>query len=175
MKRESRVLLLVFLFIITASNSVLAFIYQNPDGLYTTSIPEQWVYQSHLSTDQLTVFYGADNLDILYFEQVGNVPDATTLAWAERSIELYQQPGGLKNFSWDNSFEEIIVGLEEAISCLYSYQDTYGNKLWEQRIFIILPNQTGFSITLGGAGEASLEPNLILASIIDQWRWSWCE
>ena len=146
--------------------------FSDPTGLYSTFIPERWIFQAHQSTSSLTVFYGEGDWDILYFELLGQVPDTSAQALAERSLKLYQEPGGLEQFHLERDLKALDVRGQQGVSSLYTYQNTHGNTLWEERIFLVLPDGRGFSITLGGDGSEPIEEPPILKDAIARWRWS---
>lgn len=145
--------------------------FSDPTGLFTTSIPDHWVYQAHQSNSLLTVFYGEGDFELLYFEQFGLVSDGSPKELADRTLKLYSEPGGLLEFQFMGPLEQIEVTDQSGVAALYTYKDERGNVLWEQRLFLILPGGRGFSITQGGDGVPLPLNNPILAEILKHWRW----
>ena len=142
----------------------------DPTGLYSTLIGDHWVYQAHHSSPDLMVFYGEGDFELLYFQRLGPVSYPSALAFAQRSVELYSGPGGLEQFELVQDFREIEVAGVWGISCAYAYQDGQGNRLWEYRIFLVLPGGEGFSIAFSDSKpEAAEDPPL--EEILRHWRW----
>lgn len=162
--------LITVLFVVLVSRVGQAFVFTDPTELYSTTIWDQWVYQSHHSNDQITVFYGEGDYDLLYFESLGRVSDGSLEAWAQRALRLYEEPGGLKDFQLEMPLTVIDVAGQTGLSCGYSYLDERDNQLLEYRVFLILPGGRGFSIALS-TGDAWLEDGSPLEDILRQWRW----
>lgn len=148
-----------------------AFVFTDPTDLYSTVIRDQWVYQSHHSTDKITVFYGEGDHDLLYFEHVGPVPDVSSRDFAERSLALHGQAGGLDEFEVEEPLEEIVVAGVLGLASRYSYLDSQKNKLWEYRIFLVLPNNNGFSIALSSNEAWVFDNSPLLDGVLSHWRW----
>jgi len=148
-----------------------AFEYVDPTRLYSTTIGDRWVYQAHHSTSQITVFYGEGDHDLLYFEILSTVGDDSLRDWAERSLRLYGEPGGLANFQVKMPLVEVSVGGQKGLSCAYTYKDTRGNTLWEYRIFVLLPGKQGFSMALASDESWVREDPPLLEDILRNWRW----
>jgi hypothetical protein len=157
--------------LVGCSGTVQAFLFTDPTGLYSTQIGDRWVYQAHQSTSELMVFYGAGDFELLYFERLGPVGYATALEFAQRSIELYGGPGGLEQFELVRDFAAVEVAGVQGISCAYAYQDGYGNRLWEYRIFLVLPTGEGFSIAFSDHSPEVAEGPPPLEDILRHWRW----
>lgn len=139
--------------------------------LYSTTIPQQWVYQAHQSTPWLQVFYGQGDYDLLYFESLTPVPDQSVWNFAERTLALYGEPGGLSEFELEQSLASVEVDRLPGVACIYSYEDQPGVRIFEQRLFFLLPDKTAFTITLAGEAEWTEEKSMVLDEIISQWRW----
>ena len=163
--------IIAIVLILSASLGVEAFVFTDPTEFYSTLIQNQWVYQAQQSTAQLIVFYGEDDLDLLYFERLGIVPDASAQELAERSLQLYESPGGLTEYKLERSPREIDVAGQNGALCVYTYKNSHGNTLWEFRIFFVLPQQEGFSIALSGTGDWAYEDPPLLTDILSHWRW----
>lgn len=159
------------LLVALVSGLAQGFEFTDPTALFSTYIPEHWVYQAHQSSPLLTVFYGEGDFDLVYFEQLQPVPDTSAQGLAERTLALYGGAGGLTDFSLQESVQSITVGGLIGASCAYTYEDTNGNKLWEYRIFVVLPERRGLSITFGGVGPWGDQHHPILEDILSQWRW----
>ena len=150
--------------------SAQGFLFVDPGGTYSTLIPDQWVFQAHLSTPQLIVFYGEADYDLLYFESLGKTIYESAKELAERSLELFASPGGLDQFQLHEEPEAIYVAGQWGFSCSYSYQDSRGNTLTEYRLFFLLPGQTGFSIAVSGDSSLEVEGSFF-EDILIHWRW----
>ena len=148
-----------------------AFVFTDPTSLYSTLIWDHWVYQAHQSTPLITVFYGQGDYDLLYFEQLGQVQDASVETMADRSLALYAGPGGLRQFQLERCLQEINVAGQNGLVCGYSYEDEHGQNLWEYRIFVLLPGEEGFSMALSSDGPWVFEDSPMLEDILSRWRW----
>jgi hypothetical protein len=146
------------------------FVFSDPANLYSTLIPDNWVYQAHHSTPQLTVFYGEGDFELLYFESLGTTSDVSVKQLAERSLELYTLPGGLEEFQLDKPLQAAIVADQWGLSCSYSYVDWRGNALREYRVFLLLPGNQGFSIAVS-CEQSSITDASFLEDILKHWRW----
>lgn len=155
-----------------AASGVQAFIFSDPGSLYTAAIPDSWIYQAYHSTDQLAVFYGEGDWDLLYFEGLGKVADQSVRELAERSLALYGEPGGLSGFQLETPLLPVEVGGLQGLACAYTYQDERGNLLWEYRIFLLLPDGEGFSIALGSNGPWVKNNPLVLEEVLKKWQWT---
>lgn len=171
MARRGALIIAVIAVVLGLSMGIEAFVFSDPTDLYSTFIEDQWVYQAHQSTAQLTVFYGEGDYDLLYFERLGIVADASGHELAERSLDLYAASGGLPEFNLERPLREVKVDGQNGVICAYSYQDSHGNKLWEFRIFLVLPNNEGFSLALSGNKEWAQEDPPLLTGILSRWRW----
>lgn len=160
---------LIIVFTISGSLLSDACAFTDSTGLYQVHIPPKWVYQVKESDELLHVFYGQGDSDLLYFELLCNVGDQTALDFAQRSLKLYGEPGGLPHFELHQPPEPVLVGGAEGVLCVYSYKPERGSLLWEQRVFLILREELAFSITLGGTG--SWENSVLLNDILSGWRW----
>lgn len=147
-----------------------AFVFADPSNLYSTLIPDNWVFQAHHSTPQLTVFYGEGDFDLLYFESLGKTADLSVKQFAERSLELYTLPGGLEEFQLEKPLQSTTVAGQRGLSCSYSYVDWRGNPLREYRIFLLLPGNQGFSIAVS-CEQSSITDASFLEDILKHWRW----
>ncbi|NLJ81487.1 MAG: hypothetical protein GX335_10770 [Firmicutes bacterium] len=168
--RRAVCLLVLFSFVFFPSQA-LGFAFQDPTGLYSTVIPDQWVFQAHLSSDSLVVFYGAGEQSLLYFEQLDLVEDQDALAFGQRSLELFAQEGGLSAYQLEEPLSALDLAGVEAASCLYSYESEGKIRLWEYRIFVVLPGERGFSLALGDAEETFFENRAVLEQVLENWRW----
>ncbi len=146
------------------------FVFTDPTELYSTTIADQWVYQAHHSTPALMVFYGEGDFDLLYVETLEKVFDTSVQSFAERSLQLYQEPGGLKDFVLESPLEPVNIGGRWGLSCAYTYLDGRANKLWEQRVFALLPGNRGLSLALGSDGNLVTD-GAVLQDMIEYWRW----
>ncbi|HBN96898.1 MAG TPA: hypothetical protein DDZ66_11400 [Firmicutes bacterium] len=164
-------IILVVLITLSVVGACQAFVFTDPTGLYSTTIWDQWVYQAHHSTAQITVFYGEGNYDLLYFESLGTVADDSVDLLAERSIELYGDPGGLESFQLETPLKTMDVAGQSGLSCVYTYEDARGNTLWEYRVFLLLPGNQGFSIALSSDKPWVRENPPLLEDILANWRW----
>lgn len=169
MKKLVRVILLNVIVLMVVSNQALSF--ADPSSLYTTEIPENWVYQAQRSNPHLSVFYGEGDYDLLYFQNLGPISDANVEAFVERTLALYEGPGGLQKFYLDKTPHQVEVAGERGLACVYSYEERSGVTLWEYRIFLILPDQQGFSIALGGRAPWNDQDYPVLTETLSQWRW----
>ncbi|NMB02221.1 MAG: hypothetical protein GX971_12015 [Firmicutes bacterium] len=170
MAKRGALLITSLVVIVGFCAGVEAFVFSDPTGFYSTTISDQWVYQAHQSTSLLTVFYGEGDYDLLYFERLGTVLDASSRELAERSLELYGAPGGLEGFRLESALSEVDFAGEDGVLCAYSYKDGHGNRLVEFRVFIVLPVNEGFSVAISGTGDTVSEPPL-LQDILSHWRW----
>lgn len=157
--------------ILLLSGVARAFVYTDPTEFYSTRIEDSWVFQAHHSTPQLTVFYGEGDWELLYFERLGPVSDASSVELTERSLELYAGPGGLEDFKLERALSSVDVAGQSGTLCAYSYQDDQGNRIWESRIFIVLANGEGFSIALSDREQWVIEDSPLLGDILSHWRW----
>ncbi len=139
-------------------------------SLYAVYIPDSWVYQAKESTPSLNVFYGAGEHDLLYFEMLENVLDQSAEDFGRRALQLYADLGGLQKFMLVEPLSVLEVGGLDGVKCTYTYKDAAGTALWEKRIFFVLPENRGFSITLAGSGAPD-ENSRLLQDIIRGWRW----
>lgn len=169
-ERKLAIVLLAAVLLGTAG-TCQAFQLTDPTGLYSTQIGDHWVYQAHHSTPELMVFYGAGDFELLYFQRLGQVAYPSALDFARRSVELYAGPGGLDQFELVKGFAEVEVAGHKGISCAYSYQDAQGNRLWEYRIFLVLPGQEGFSIAFGDNRPEAASGSPFLEDVLRHWRW----
>ena len=169
MKKMVQFTILPLLFLLVCSGQVLSF--TDPAGLYSTTIPESWIYQGQRSSEQISVFYGEGDYDLLYFQDLGVIADNTLESFLQRSLDLYGGPGGLQEFQLELPPHPIQVAGEQGLACGYTYKEQGGNRLWEYRIFLLLPQQRGFSLTLGGGGPWVDREYPILEEILSQWRW----
>ncbi|HHT90477.1 MAG: hypothetical protein QM451_05860 [Bacillota bacterium] len=160
----------IFLLILLSGGIARAFVFTDPTALYSTTIFDQWVFQAHQSTANLIVFYGEGDSDLLYFERLGAVSDPSLQEWAERSLVLYAGPGGLQQFQLQRSLQETDVDGQAGLSVVYSYENERGHALWEHRVFLVLPDRQGFSITLSSDGPWVMEDPLLM-EILGHWRW----
>lgn len=142
----------------------------DPLNLYSTAIWDQWVFQAHQSTQSMIVFYGEGDFDLLYIETLEGVFDSSVQEFAERSLKLYQEPGGLRGFVLDTPLETVDVAGTPGLSCAYTYLDDRGNKLWEYRIFLLLPSNRGLSLALSSDGSWVTD-GLMFQEMIEYWRW----
>lgn len=166
------VLIITLLVVMLGFSAVVqAFTFSDPTGFYSTIISDQWVYQAHQSSSLLIVFYGEGDYDLLYFERLGRVLDASSKELAERSLELYSAPGGLSEFRLERPLEELDFAGEDAVLCAYSYEDGKGNRLQEYRIFIVLSEHEGFSLAISGNVDEMDEEPVLLQDILSHWRW----
>ena len=161
----------IFLAILGISGVARAFVFTDPTDWYGTTILDQWVYQAHQSTSNLTVFYGEADYDLLYFERLGKTSDLSVDMFAKRSLELYAGAGGLEEFQLHRSLQEVDVGGQIGLSVAYTYENDRGHRLWEHRIFLLLPDSQGFCITLSSDGPWVIEDLSFLDEILGQWRW----
>lgn len=166
-----RIIILLVVFLASVVGVSEAFVFTNPLGLYSTTIWDQWVYQAHHSTSELIVFYGEGDFDLLYFESVGTVSDDSVDSWAERSIRLYGEPGGLKNFQLETPLSKVDVAGQRGLGAAYTYEDERGTRLWECRIFVLLPEHQGFSIALSSDEPWVVDDPRLLDDILGYWRW----
>lgn len=157
--------------ILTLAPTAQAFQLTDPTGFYSTFIGDQWVYQAHYSTPQFLVFYGEGDGELLYFERLGKVSDPSSEDLARRSLDLYAAPGGLEEFRLERELQEVEVAGERGAACAYSYQDSQGTRLYEFRIFLVLPGGEGFSLALGDSSPWVLEDPPLLEEILSHWRW----
>lgn len=171
MWRHTVKIVLAVLFILSLSGGGQAFVFADPTGLYNTSIWDHWVYQAHQSTALLTVFYGEGDYDLLYFERLGPVQDASALALAQRSLALYAEEGGLKGFEEYRPVKTIHVAGQAGVVASYSYGGEPGTRLFEVRVFLLLPNKEGFSIALSRDDAWEGDFPALFKEILDQWRW----
>lgn len=171
MKRLVQTGLLSALLLVVVSCQGLGLAFDDPSFMFSTVIPERWVYQAQRSTSNLNVFYGEGDYDLLYFQDLGPILDATVEIFAERTLALYGGPGGLANFHLEQPPQEVQIAGERGLACAYTYEERSGTKLWEYRIFLILPEQRGFSMALGGGGAWVDQEYPVLTEILSQWRW----
>lgn len=151
--------------------SGICFGYEDPLGLYSTIIPESWIYQRQKSNENLSVFYGDGSYDLLYFENLGSILDQTVELFCDRTLEMYAGAGGLENFAIQLPPQPILVAEKPGIAVAYAYE-AGGSKLWEYRIFLLLPNQRAFTLTLGGGGPWIDQEYKVMQEILTHWRWS---
>jgi hypothetical protein len=169
---EKRKLWAVVLLLVSVQGIGLAqsFTFTDPTDLFTVLIPDNWVYQGHHSTPQVTVFYGGEDYDLLYFESLGKTPDASVQGLAERSLELYALPGGLEDFKLARPLQAKTVAGQSGLACAYTYLDGRGNSLVEYRIFLLLSDNQGFSIALS-SDQPWVMDSPFLEDILRHWRW----
>lgn len=147
-----------------------SFAFLDPAQLYSTFIPDGWVFQAHHSTTQLAVFYGEGEFDLLYFESLGETTYVSVKELADRSLELYESPGGLGEFRLERPLQAINVVGQWGLACGYSYVDARGNHLNEYRVFLLLPGNEGFSIAVS-SDQPSIIDGSFLGDILAHWRW----
>ncbi len=153
-----------------AAGAAEAVMLTDPTGLYSTQIGDRWVYQAHHSTPELMVFYGEGDFELLYFQRLGPVSYPSALGFARRAVELYAGPGGLEQFELVGEYTEVKVAGEGGVACAYSYEDAQGGRVWEFRIFLVLPSGEGFSIAYSdNKPEAASAPPL--EDVLMHWRW----
>lgn len=148
-----------------------AFTLTDPTGFYSTKIGDSWVYQAQQSNPDLMVFYGEGEYELLYFQRLGPVAYPSAHEFAGRFVELYSDPGGLAHFElvWD--FSEVEVAGVPGVACAFSYEDAQGNRLWEFRIFLILPGGEGFSLAFSDSKPEAAEFPPQLEEVLQHWRW----
>lgn len=156
--------------VLLGSGIVLGAYYSDPSSLYSVQIPDGWIYQVKESNELLKVFYGENSHELLYFEQLNNVFDSSPLAFAQRSLELYAERGGLKDFKLEHSPKKMDVNGLPAVRCTYTYKDVSGVQLKEHRVFLLLSKNRGFSITLSGEANWD-EGSSFFEQILEYWRW----
>lgn len=171
MDKIIRNIIVVLVFIGLFSGAVQASVFVDPMAMFNVKIPDNWVYQAHESDKLLTVFYGEDNPDLLYFENLIQIYDPTAMAFAQRTLELYGEAGGLQKLTFDENFKYIEVDGEEGVWCKYTYQNQSGKDLWEERIFFVFSHGQAFTITVGGTGKWENRDHTVLENILTEWRW----
>lgn len=169
--RAAGAALLVVVLFALAAGTAQAFIFSDPANLYSTSIADSWVYQAYHSTPEIAVFYGEGDYDLLYFETLGSVLDNSAEDLAKRSLELYSTAGGLRDFQLEMPLIQVEVADQKGLACAYTYQDERGNKLWEYRVFLLLPEGRGFSIALSSDGPWVKNRPPVLEEVLAKWQW----
>lgn len=164
--------LLISALLILFSLALTGFVYEDPTGLYTTVIPDHWIYQAHYSTDSLIVFYGAGELELLYFQQLSHVLDEGVDFFARRSLETYAAAGGLTEFQIKEPFTFIDIDGKEGVCSGYSYLGNGKERLFEYRIFVLLPKDRALSITFSNSEDCIEESLAVMEEILKNWRWS---
>lgn len=172
MKKYGLAMITILLLLVGLGGSVLGqtFVFTDPTNLYSTMIWDQWVYQAHHSTPSLVVFYGEGDYDLLYVETLEGVSDTSVQALAERSLKLYQEPGGLKDFVLEAPLASINIAGRWGLSCAYTYMDSRANRLWEYRIFLLLPGNRGLSLALS-SDNSWVTDGLVVQDMVEYWRW----
>lgn len=170
MRRHRVSLFLIMLLVGTAPICARGAEFRDSASLYAVYIPDSWVYQAKESTPSLNVFYGAGESDLLYFETLENVSDQTAEAFGQRALQSYVAAGGLPEFRLQEPLSPVEVGGVVGVKCTYTYRGSAGTTLWEQRVFLILTAECGFSIALAGA-ESWDGGSQMLQDIIRGWRW----
>lgn len=164
-------IIVVLVLVGLSSGVVQASVFVDPTSMFNVKIPDNWVYQAYESDGFLTVFYGEDNPDLLYFERLIQVSDASAMDFARRTLRLYGESGGLKNLTFNDSFRYLEVDGEEGVWCTYTYQNQSGKDLWEERIFFVFSDKQAFTLTLGGTGKWENRDQTVLEDILTEWRW----
>ncbi|MCK9525853.1 MAG: hypothetical protein M0R49_07990 [Limnochordia bacterium] len=164
--------LVVVLLLVSVHGIGLAqtFTFTDPTDLFTVLIPDNWVYQGHHSTPQVTVFYGGGDYDLFYVESLGKTSDASVQELAERTLELYALPGGLEEFKLERPLHAKTVAGQWGLACAYTYIDGRGNSLVEYRIFLLLSGNQGFSIALS-SDQPWVMDSSFLEDVLLHWRW----
>lgn len=163
-------LFLAVLFYQTGLIDAQGIVFTDSTNLFQTQIRDHWVYQSHHSTTLISVFYGEGDYDLLYFENFEQTLDDSVQKLAERSLDLYEKPGGLNQFQLQRPLIDIDLAGQPGLSCVYTYEDERGNKLWEYRIFAMISNQIGFSLALSSDSDWVCD-NALIDDMLEHWRW----
>lgn len=160
--------------IILAASQALGngFMFTEPGGYYQTVIPEQWVYQTHQSDNHLVVFYGPDESNLLYIERLQHILDDNARSFAERTLNLYEAPGGLRGFQLEEPVTELMIDGVAAASSVYSYLLDSKARQWEYRIFIVLEDEQGIVITISDSEDSFEDSCAVFQTVISNWRWS---
>ena len=148
------------------------FLFSGQGSYYQTVIPEQWVYQTHQSDSHLVVFYGPGESDLLYFERLEYIQDTDSRSFAERTLRLYESPGGLRGFQIEQPITEIVIDGIMGASSVYSYLVDAKTRQWEYKVFIVLENEQGFVITLSDNEDSFEASCAVFKTVISNWRWS---
>ena len=172
MSRYRPGLILALVVLTAAQASSHGFLFTEPGGYYQTVIPEQWVYQRHQSDSHLVVFYGPGESDLLYFERLDYVQDRDSRSFAERTLSLYESPGGLRGFQMEKPIAEVVIDGIIGASSVYSYLVDAKTRQWEYKVFMVLEDEHGVVITISDNEDSFEERCAVLKTVISNWRWS---
>jgi len=161
----------VILFLVLFGVPVWGAGFRDAGSLYSVYIPDNWIYQAKESSPELNVFYGSGEDELLYFEVLENVLAESSEAFATAALEFYAAPGGLPGFELVENLSAVEVDGVVGARCVYTYKDGKDRLLWEERIFLLLPDQRGFSLAYGSAGPRD-DGSSLLSEIVRGWRWS---
>lgn len=127
--------------------------FDDPDGLFSLTLPEGWSYQPDESGPGFHLFYGPVGWD-LFFAEFLDLPHAgaTALEVAESIVAHYAGPDGLENFSIIAPPGAGQLGGKPAVFTVYTYNEA-GETIIEGRVVVI---HGGGALSLAFSDRADL-------------------
>ncbi|NLM39971.1 MAG: hypothetical protein GX205_07920 [Firmicutes bacterium] len=165
------ILLLALALVLAPPVGAREFVFSDPNGLFQTVIPEEWVYQTQQSSRSLSVFYGPGTSNLAYFEVLEPVSYDSPLEYAEYIVSLLAGPGGLTDFTVEEGPDEFKLEGLPAVSLTYTYQAGNGEKQREARLLALIGDGRAVSITISDSVSAFDSTRAVLDTILAEWRW----
>jgi len=137
-------------------------------GLFSINVPQGWIYQMPESSEDLLVFYGSGEHDLIYIENLGLIEDQSAVAFAERVMVYYESINGLPGFCRKTNIHETQVAGLTVAEVVYHYQGRIPTT--EKRLFALI-NGEGISITYSNALEEFWINFADFDNFLAGWRW----
>lgn len=148
------------------------FVFTDPNGLFHTVIPEEWVYQTQQSSLALSVFYGPGPYNLVYFEFLEPLSYDDPVEYAEYVASLFAEPGGLTDFVLEEGPARYELDGLPAACLTYTYKAGSGQHQRETRVLALIGDRRAISITISDEAEAFDSTRADLDLVLAEWRWS---
>lgn len=127
--------------------------FDDPDGLFSLTLPAGWSYQPDDSGPGFRLFYGPVGWDIFYVESLELPhPQATALEVVQSIVAHYESPDGLEGFQMIARPAPGQLGGKPAVFTVYAY-DEAGEPIIEGRGVVV---HAGVALTLAFSDRADL-------------------
>lgn len=169
MKKSYMIFLAIIIILFLGSPVIFANSeFTDPHEKFSLLIPDGWIYHAFESTNNLLVFYGPSDEQVLYIERFPDAANHNPESFALRVIELYSKPYGLKDFALITEPQIQEVDQQELVGIVYSYTGT--KPRIEHRLFAVTQN-TGLTITYSDSAVDYHNNAPEFESLLQGWIW----
>lgn len=148
-----------------------SFIFVDNSGLFSTSVPGEWVYQTQYSDTNLSVFYGPGTSNLVYFEVLYPIDFKDAIHYLDYVVNHFKGPGGLKDFHLEEGPQAFEFHGVPAASMTYTYTSSGEAAVREYRLIAILENQHMVSVTISDSETTFAQTLKDIGPVLTEWWW----